>query len=192
VYSTLGCSSHKPQEESLSDTCSAIDGRRRLSNINSYTDNTDSEISDGLKLDSIHPFADDDQVNDAFFEIWNSIQSQVSSTATPTLVPTTGPTSPSATPTLTPSTSPSVYPTYVPTVKDAPTIIPTTQPTRAPTNVPTVVVTVAPSAADAVGPPVEAVVTISVEQVIFKCKVSFFFHCVYALCRISVLGYRVM
>jgi len=184
VYSTLGCSSHKPQEESLSDTCSAIDGRRRLSNINSYTDNTDSEISDGLKLDSIHPFADDDQVNDAFFEIWNSIQSLVSSTATPT--------SPSAAPTLTPSTSPSVYPTYVPTVKDAPTIIPTTQPTRAPTNVPTVVVTVAPSAADAVGPPVEAVVTISVEQVIFKCKVSFFFHCVYALCRISVLGYRVM
>ena len=182
VYSTLGCSSHKPQVESLSDTCNAIDGRRRLSSISGYTDYSDSpDRSDGIassdrvKSASVTPLADDDQLNDAFFEIWNSVQSVVSSTTAPTVIPTAGPTSPTGTPTLAPSASPSVQPTFVPTIKDAPTIIPTIQPTLVPTQVPTVVptivptilTTVAPTAAAVVGPPVEAVVTISVEQVIF-------------------------
>ena len=185
MYSTLGCSSHKPQVESLSDTCSAIDGRRRLSSISTYTDYADSPDntnlrdgnagSDRVKSDSINLAADDDQVNDAFFEIWNSVQSIVSSTTSPTVLPSVRPTSPTTAPTLAPSAGPSVQPTFVPTVKDAPTIIPTMQPTLVPTQVPTVVptivptilTTVAPTAAAVVGPPVEALVTISVDQVIF-------------------------
>jgi len=182
VYSTLGCSSHKPQVESLSDTCSAIDGRRRLSSISSYTDYTDNPdntnlrdgnaSSDRVKSDSMNLAADDDQVNDAFFEIWNSVQSIVSSTTAPTVAPTVRPTSPTTTPTLAPTASPSVKPTFVPTVKDAPTILPTIQPTLMPTQVPTIgptivptiMTTVAPTAAAVVGPPVEALVTISVDQ----------------------------